>query len=51
MSLFQACDLSTGIDSNILILGAAQTFFECAMYIFVLLYTPAIETAASIHGM
>ncbi|CDH52201.1 major facilitator superfamily protein [Lichtheimia corymbifera JMRC:FSU:9682] len=37
-------------DSNILILGAAQTFFECAMYIFVLLYTPAIETAASIHA-
>lgn len=30
-------------DSNILILGAAQTVFECAMYIFVLLYTPAIE--------
>ncbi|KAI7883562.1 MFS general substrate transporter [Lichtheimia hyalospora FSU 10163] len=30
-------------NSNILILGAAQTVFECAMYIFVLLYTPAIE--------
>ncbi|KAI7878640.1 DUF791-domain-containing protein [Lichtheimia hyalospora FSU 10163] len=37
-------------DSNILILGAAQTVFECAMYIFVLLFTPAIETAASIHA-
>ncbi|KAI7855304.1 hypothetical protein BDC45DRAFT_505898 [Circinella umbellata] len=36
-------------DSNILILGAAQTAFECAMYIFVLLYTPAIENAAAIY--
>ncbi|KAI8890100.1 DUF791-domain-containing protein [Backusella circina FSU 941] len=30
---------------NILILSMAQTFFECAMYIFVLLYTPAVENA------
>ncbi|KAI9264113.1 hypothetical protein BDA99DRAFT_508441 [Phascolomyces articulosus] len=36
-------------DSNILVLGAAQTVFECAMYIFVLLYTPAIENAAAIY--
>lgn len=28
---------------NILVIGTAQTFFECSMYIFVLLYTPAIE--------
>ncbi|KAI9314894.1 hypothetical protein BX666DRAFT_427213 [Dichotomocladium elegans] len=37
-------------DSNILVLGAAQTMFECAMYIFVLLYTPSIESAASIYS-
>ena len=30
---------------NILVIGIAQTFFECSMYIFVLLYTPAIESA------
>lgn len=34
-----------------MILGAAQTVFECAMYIFVLLYTPAVENTAAIHGM
>ncbi|ORZ04940.1 hypothetical protein BCR42DRAFT_428851 [Absidia repens] len=33
-------------NSNIIILGAAQTFFECSMYIFVLVYTPALESAA-----
>ena len=32
---------------NILILSVAQTFFECAMYIFVLLYTPAVESSMS----
>jgi hypothetical protein len=37
------------LDSNILVLGAAQTFFECSMYVFVLLYTPAIESAALTH--
>ncbi|GAA5805204.1 hypothetical protein HPULCUR_010718 [Helicostylum pulchrum] len=38
--------LSTMIKSkNIMIIGIAQTFFECAMYIFVLLYIPAIENA------
>lgn len=26
-------------------IGAAQTLFECSMYIFVLLYTPAIENS------
>ncbi|ORZ01335.1 hypothetical protein BCR43DRAFT_486777 [Syncephalastrum racemosum] len=36
-------------DSNILVLGTAQTVFECAMYTFVLLYTPAIENAAAIY--
>ncbi|KAI9496357.1 hypothetical protein BDB00DRAFT_810124 [Zychaea mexicana] len=36
-------------DSNILVLGAAQTVFECAMYIFVLLYTPAIEKTAAVY--
>ncbi|KAL1929968.1 hypothetical protein VTP01DRAFT_1122 [Rhizomucor pusillus] len=36
-------------DTNIMILGAAQTVFECAMYIFVLLYTPAVENTAAIH--
>ncbi|CAO3608884.1 unnamed protein product [Mucor hiemalis] len=30
---------------NIIVIGIAQTFFECSMYIFVLLYTPAIENA------
>ncbi|CAO3609144.1 unnamed protein product [Cunninghamella echinulata] len=33
-------------DRNILVIGAAQTFFESSMYTFVLLYTPAIESAA-----
>ncbi|KAG0177368.1 hypothetical protein DFQ28_005986 [Apophysomyces sp. BC1034] len=33
-------------DSSILVLGAAQTFFECSMYTFVLLYIPVIESAA-----
>ncbi|KAF9969347.1 Molybdate-anion transporter [Actinomortierella ambigua] len=32
-------------DVNILALGFAQTVFECCMYTFVLLYTPALETA------
>ncbi|KAG0229942.1 Molybdate-anion transporter [Actinomortierella wolfii] len=32
-------------DANILALGFAQTVFECCMYTFVLLYTPALETA------
>ncbi|KAG0206381.1 hypothetical protein BGX28_002144 [Mortierella sp. GBA30] len=31
-------------DGNILSLGFAQTVFECCMYTFVLLYTPALET-------
>lgn len=31
------------IDTNILSLGLAQTVFECSMYTFVLLYTPALE--------
>ncbi|KAF1805080.1 hypothetical protein V8B55DRAFT_1494628 [Mucor lusitanicus] len=36
--------LATMVKSrNILVIGTAQTFFECSMYIFVLLYTPAIE--------
>lgn len=35
---------------NILIIGIAQTFFECSMYIFVLLYTPAIENITSNSG-
>ncbi|KAF9944635.1 Molybdate-anion transporter [Mortierella alpina] len=30
-------------DGNILSLGLAQTVFECCMYTFVLLYTPALE--------
>ncbi|KAF9184156.1 Molybdate-anion transporter [Haplosporangium sp. Z 767] len=30
-------------DTNILSLGLAQTVFECCMYTFVLLYTPALE--------
>jgi hypothetical protein len=29
---------------NIMVIGTAQTLFECSMYTFVLLYTPAIET-------
>lgn len=38
--------LTTMIKSkNIMIIGIAQTFFECSMYIFVLLYIPAIENA------
>ncbi|KAF9578803.1 Molybdate-anion transporter [Lunasporangiospora selenospora] len=32
-------------DTNILALGLAQTVFECCMYTFVLLYTPALETS------
>ncbi|KAI1315596.1 hypothetical protein EDD11_000606 [Mortierella claussenii] len=32
-------------DTNILSLGLAQTVFECCMYTFVLLYTPALETS------
>ena len=28
-------------------IGLAQTLFECSMYIFVLLYTPAIEETLS----
>ncbi|KAI7905780.1 uncharacterized protein BX663DRAFT_500890 [Cokeromyces recurvatus] len=44
--------LSVGIatllkNRNIIIIGIAQTLFECAMYIFVLLYTPALENAIS----
>ncbi|KAI9289358.1 hypothetical protein BC943DRAFT_314168 [Umbelopsis sp. AD052] len=31
--------------SRIFSLGLAQTLFECSMYIFVLLYTPALEQA------
>ncbi|CEI88625.1 hypothetical protein RMCBS344292_03007 [Rhizopus microsporus] len=31
---------------NIMVLAIAQTLFECSMYIFVLLYTPAIESVA-----
>ncbi|KAG0049632.1 Molybdate-anion transporter [Gryganskiella cystojenkinii] len=30
-------------DTNILSIGLAQTVFECCMYTFVLLYTPALE--------
>ncbi|CEP07653.1 hypothetical protein [Parasitella parasitica] len=30
---------------NIIVIGIAQTFFECSMYLFVLLYTPTIEEA------
>ncbi|KAI8073073.1 hypothetical protein BC940DRAFT_290476 [Gongronella butleri] len=33
--------------NNIILLGAAQTFFESSMYVFVLLFTPAIENAAT----
>ncbi|KAH8547902.1 hypothetical protein BGW37DRAFT_509126 [Umbelopsis sp. PMI_123] len=32
-------------DGRILSLGLAQTLFECSMYVFVLLYTPALEQA------
>ncbi|KAG0208836.1 Molybdate-anion transporter [Mortierella sp. GBA30] len=32
-------------DINILSLGLAQTVFECCMYTFVLLYTPALEAS------
>ncbi|KAI8350413.1 hypothetical protein B0O80DRAFT_389116 [Mortierella sp. GBAus27b] len=32
-------------DFNILSLGLAQTVFECCMYTFVLLYTPALEAS------
>ncbi|KAG0304603.1 Molybdate-anion transporter [Linnemannia gamsii] len=32
-------------DVNILSLGMAQTVFECCMYTFVLLYTPALEAS------
>ncbi|KAI9485484.1 MAG: hypothetical protein EXX96DRAFT_545278 [Benjaminiella poitrasii] len=32
---------------NIMVIGAAQTLFECSMYIFVLLYTPALENTIS----
>lgn len=40
--------LSTMIQSkNIIVIGIAQTFFECSMYIFVLLYIPAIENATN----
>ncbi|KAF9278691.1 Molybdate-anion transporter [Mortierella alpina] len=35
-------------DGNILSLGLAQTVFECCMYTFVLLYTPALEI--SVHN-
>lgn len=38
--------LTTMINSrNIITIGIAQTLFECSMYIFVLLYTPAIENS------
>lgn len=38
--------LSTMVQSrNIMVIGIAQTFFECSMYVFVLLYIPAIENA------
>jgi hypothetical protein len=33
------------LDVNILSLGMAQTVFECCMYTFVLLYTPALEAS------
>lgn len=28
-----------------MVIGIAQTLFECSMYIFVLMYTPAVENA------
>ncbi|RUO95413.1 hypothetical protein BC936DRAFT_144110, partial [Jimgerdemannia flammicorona] len=34
-----------GDDTNILALGTAQTLFESSMYVFVLLYTPALENS------
>ncbi|KAG0287859.1 Molybdate-anion transporter [Linnemannia gamsii] len=37
-------------DVNILSLGMAQTVFECCMYTFVLLYTPALELAIKNQG-
>jgi hypothetical protein len=40
-----AIPLTMFSDSKILSLGLAQTLFECSMYIFVLLYTPALEQA------
>ncbi|KAI8092768.1 uncharacterized protein BX664DRAFT_328093 [Halteromyces radiatus] len=48
VALKQGCQVLFN-DSNILILGTAQTCFECSMYVFVLLYTPAIENAAANH--
>ncbi|KAG0378844.1 Molybdate-anion transporter [Mortierella sp. AD032] len=37
-------------DVNILSLGLAQTVFECCMYTFVLLYTPALEASIKASG-
>ncbi|KAF9929051.1 Molybdate-anion transporter [Linnemannia zychae] len=37
-------------DVNILSLGMAQTVFECCMYTFVLLYTPALEASIKVSG-
>ncbi|KAF8960496.1 Molybdate-anion transporter [Entomortierella lignicola] len=37
-------------DINILSLGLAQTVFECCMYTFVLLYTPALEKSIKNSG-
>ncbi|KAF8936048.1 Molybdate-anion transporter [Haplosporangium gracile] len=37
-------------DVNILSLGMAQTVFECCMYTFVLLYTPALEASIKASG-
>ncbi|GJJ69763.1 MFS transporter, MFS domain-containing protein family, molybdate-anion transporter [Entomortierella parvispora] len=37
-------------DTNILSLGLAQTVFECCMYTFVLLYTPALEQSIKNSG-
>ncbi|KAF9408501.1 Molybdate-anion transporter [Podila epigama] len=37
-------------DNNILSLGLAQTVFECSMYTFVLLYTPALEMSITKSG-
>lgn len=41
----------TMIDTNILSLGLAQTVFECCMYTFVLLYTPALEQSIKNSGI
>ncbi|KAI9315570.1 molybdate-anion transporter MOT2, partial [Dichotomocladium elegans] len=41
----------TALDTNILVLCVAQTMFECSMYIFVLLYTPAIESGLAIYKL